>query len=798
MQDSGEPQTYRSAGCLITPATRRLSRDGQDVDVEGKVFDLIVLLVRDHQRALDKQEIIQALWGQRPITDAALSQLIYKARRACGDDGERQNVIRTIYGRGLQWVARVETTHADAPVTNAHADEPGATENAPAYRDSRQRPRWVGMAATAVAVVLCVGLAWWLIPRGSSEPSSGLPRVALLPIDNATGDAAQAWTSQGIPGLMGSLLGQSRRIDVIDPLHVARVWRFTLPAGGDRIRHTRDATGASVIVSGKLSKLGSLYALSLHVDRGSWMGEDDIVLTGSEPSHLAVAAVPRIREALDLAPPRLSAQLAQPVNAYLAQTYALGMDAGTHGRWSDAKPYFALCARKAPGFLPCWLRLGQAQASTNQLAEADKTLTGLLARARKRHETRIVAQTLFHLAKISLVRHEHTTALKQLQQAAPLAETVGDIDLQTDIALNIVHVAARLKRFDLAQNQLQLAGTWIDQHGLKSKQADLYNSQASLAISRGDYVGAEKADRSALAASVDIGNATNAVGDAYNLGLALLRQKQTTKALPLLVYAFRQGRQLHNTDLEFSSGDNLAIALLNAGVTQPLPPIIERLFAIGRTQKNPVWQAFAWILQGGRQWYDGDRAAALKSARQSVTLVDPQQAPALWIALQYNVATAALFEDRAALPALSQQVDAVVSRQHRPSDYRYSQWLIRAFAKAASSDSAAARAALHKAVASAHPGDPGSDDFHRAGLAIALATHDRDAARIVLEDFDPAKCQMADVLQLYMAWKRQLGDAKEARATEQHLAQVRDTMLTALHSHAPGIPAPAGSVAAVF
>jgi tetratricopeptide (TPR) repeat protein len=647
-------------------------------------------------------------------------------------------------------------------------------------------------------VLLCVGLAWWLIPRGSSEPSPALPRVALLPIDNATGDAAQAWTSQGIPGLMGSLLGQSRRIDVIDPLQVARVWRFTLPAGGDRIRHAKDATGASVIVSGKLSKLGHLYALSLHVDRGTWMGDDDIVLTGSEPSHLAVAAVPRIRQALDLTPPRLPTQLAQPVNAYLAQTYALGMDAGMHGRWSDAKPYFALCARKAPGFLPCRLRLGQAQASTNQLAEAGKTLTDLLAQARKRRDTRLIALTLFHLAKISLVRHEHATALKQLQQAAPLAKAVGDIDLQTSIALNIVNVAARLKRFDLAQDQLQLARTWIDRHGLKARQADLYNSEAYLATNRGDHAAAEKADRAALAASVDIGNATNAVGDAYNLGLALLRQKQTTKALPLLVYAFRQGRQLHDTDLEFSSGDNLAIALLNAGATKPLPPIIKRLFAIGKTQKNPVWQAFAWILQGGRQWYDGDRAAALKSARQSVALVDPQQAPALWIALQYNVATAALFEDRAALPALSQQVDAVVSRQHRPSDYRYSQWLIRAFAKAASSDSAAARAALRKAAATRHPGDPDSDDFHRAGLAIALATHDRDAARIVFEHFEPARCQMADVLQLYMQWKRQQGDEKTAQAAEQHLARLRDNMLTALHNHPSGIPAQAGSVAAVF
>ncbi|MGH8115856.1 MAG: winged helix-turn-helix domain-containing protein [Rhodanobacteraceae bacterium] len=107
MQEALAPREYHSDGCVIAPATRRLLRDGSEVEVEAKVFDLIVLLVRSHERALGKQEIIETLWGRRPITDAALSQLIYKARRACGDDGDQQQVIRTIYGRGLQWVAPV-------------------------------------------------------------------------------------------------------------------------------------------------------------------------------------------------------------------------------------------------------------------------------------------------------------------------------------------------------------------------------------------------------------------------------------------------------------------------------------------------------------------------------------------------------------------------------------------------------------------------------------------------------------------------------------------------------------------
>src|SRR3569623_1569072 len=93
----------------FVPACRQLLRAGTPVDLDAKVFDLIVLLVENRERALGKQEVISALWGHRPITDAALSQLLYKARRALNDDGDRQAVIRTVYGRGLQWMAAVTT-----------------------------------------------------------------------------------------------------------------------------------------------------------------------------------------------------------------------------------------------------------------------------------------------------------------------------------------------------------------------------------------------------------------------------------------------------------------------------------------------------------------------------------------------------------------------------------------------------------------------------------------------------------------------------------------------------------------
>lgn len=103
---------WRWGDYLLEPAQRRLLRCGVPVEVEDRTLDLLILLLQHQERALDKQEVIAAIWGKRPVGDATLRQLVFKARRAVGDDGERQRTISTLYGRSIQWVATVEAVIA--------------------------------------------------------------------------------------------------------------------------------------------------------------------------------------------------------------------------------------------------------------------------------------------------------------------------------------------------------------------------------------------------------------------------------------------------------------------------------------------------------------------------------------------------------------------------------------------------------------------------------------------------------------------------------------------------------------
>ncbi len=81
--------------------------DGMVVDVEPQVFDVLAYLVAHHDRVVTKEELLDEIWGDRFVSESTLTSRIKHARRAVGDDGHRQAVIRTVHGRGYRFVAAV-------------------------------------------------------------------------------------------------------------------------------------------------------------------------------------------------------------------------------------------------------------------------------------------------------------------------------------------------------------------------------------------------------------------------------------------------------------------------------------------------------------------------------------------------------------------------------------------------------------------------------------------------------------------------------------------------------------------
>ena len=89
----------------ILDAGRRELRCGdQSIEVEPQVLDLLIYLMQNNDRVVSKDDLIASVWGGRIVSDTTLTSRIYAARRAIGDSGRSQELIRTIARKGLRFV----------------------------------------------------------------------------------------------------------------------------------------------------------------------------------------------------------------------------------------------------------------------------------------------------------------------------------------------------------------------------------------------------------------------------------------------------------------------------------------------------------------------------------------------------------------------------------------------------------------------------------------------------------------------------------------------------------------------
>ena len=120
--------SLRFAELELDLALFELRRDGARVPLEPQAFDVLVYLINHRDRIVSKEELMDQIWGGRFVSEAAVTSRIKQARRAVGDDGQAQRVIKTVHGRGYRFVAPVtEGAAGRPPDTTAAASSPAPT-----------------------------------------------------------------------------------------------------------------------------------------------------------------------------------------------------------------------------------------------------------------------------------------------------------------------------------------------------------------------------------------------------------------------------------------------------------------------------------------------------------------------------------------------------------------------------------------------------------------------------------------------------------------------------------------------
>ncbi len=120
------PISYRCGEFHVDPLNRRFTRGGTDIDLEPKVFGVILQLLAQAGALLSRSELLDAVWGHRYVTPSTLNRVITLARRAFGDDPDNPRYIQTVYGSGYRYIGPFEAEESGPAATPVRFAPPPA------------------------------------------------------------------------------------------------------------------------------------------------------------------------------------------------------------------------------------------------------------------------------------------------------------------------------------------------------------------------------------------------------------------------------------------------------------------------------------------------------------------------------------------------------------------------------------------------------------------------------------------------------------------------------------------------
>jgi DNA-binding winged helix-turn-helix (wHTH) protein len=186
---------YRFSEFTLSPQRRLLLRDGREVPLIPRYFDLLLLLIERRREAVHRREIFDRAWPDVIVSESALSQAVRTIRRTLGDDSREPRFIRTVSRHGYQFVhpdVIEEEDDASAPAPQPAAPAPVvgplAPSDEPLWLRWRRAARfaatgWTGAstggALAGIAAGAVGGLALAVTP-GSTAPFAIAPVLAVI------------------------------------------------------------------------------------------------------------------------------------------------------------------------------------------------------------------------------------------------------------------------------------------------------------------------------------------------------------------------------------------------------------------------------------------------------------------------------------------------------------------------------------------------------------------------------------------------------------------------------------------
>ena len=210
----GADVQYAFEDYVLDPERRELTHGAEPVAIGPQVFDLLLHLVRHREHVVSKDDLLDAVWRGRIVSESTLTSHINAARKAIGDSGQEQRLIRTVARKGFRFVGTVGEQAA-----------------------GRRSPP----AKTAPAVADKTPVEALLLPDR--------PSIAALPFVNLSGDAEQEYFTDGVVEDVISALSRIRWLFVI-----ARNSSFTYKGPAVDVKQVGRELGVRYVLEGSVRR----------------------------------------------------------------------------------------------------------------------------------------------------------------------------------------------------------------------------------------------------------------------------------------------------------------------------------------------------------------------------------------------------------------------------------------------------------------------------------------------------------------------------------------------------------------
>ncbi|MCF6301008.1 MAG: winged helix-turn-helix domain-containing protein, partial [Proteobacteria bacterium] len=197
----------------LDPITVRLTKDRVDIEIEPQVFNTLLFLIENRQAVVTKDKLLEKIWHGRAVSDHVITRTIYELRKILDDKSEQDSHIRTVRGKGYQFVAEV----TESQQVSQTAVEPSHSVTIP-----RHKLLWV------IGLILMVAVSFVLINQYSEQSSlannssprpkpNTYPIVSVLPIEVEAGNKELSMLVQSLIDYLTNQLAVNLNMKVIHP-----------------------------------------------------------------------------------------------------------------------------------------------------------------------------------------------------------------------------------------------------------------------------------------------------------------------------------------------------------------------------------------------------------------------------------------------------------------------------------------------------------------------------------------------------------------------------------------------------